>query len=257
VNKTSAFIGRVIVAGALVVISGVVQPAAAQTPGPWIGRVFFGIDGGAQVTSSPYTSQTTFTLHAESATLEAKSEGSLGPVFAARGGFRIWKSLAVGVGVTAFWSTDEVAVKASLPHPFFFNQPRSVSGTASGLQHDETMVAVEASWMVPLSRRMDLTLFGGPAFFSLRQDMVTTVLFTETYPFDTATFTGVETASVSESATGFTAGADVSFLFSKSIGLGGHLRFSRASASPAPAGGQPTTVDVGGLQVGGGLRFRF
>ena len=198
-----------------------------------------------------------FTLHAEDATFEAATPGKTGPVVAARAGFRVWRNFAIGAGVTAFSSTPPVSITASLPHPFFFNQPRSVTGSVSGLKHDETMVAIEASWMVPLSRRLDMNLFVGPAFFNLRQDMATQVTFTETYPYDTATFTGVESARVTKSAVGFTLGSDVTYLFSKSIGVGAHLRFSRATASLSPVSGQSTSVDLGGLQVGGGLRIRF
>ncbi|MCX6549695.1 MAG: outer membrane beta-barrel protein [Acidobacteria bacterium] len=256
-NNTPVILRPLILAGVLAMCGLASAPANAQTPSVWQGIGFIAVDGGAQVTSSGYTSNLTFPLHGETATGTATSDAVSGAVFTARGGIRIWKNLALGAGVTVFSSTPDVAVEASLPHPFFFNRPREVSGTASGLTRRETMAAVEVSWLVPLSRRMDMSLFAGPAFFNVRQDMVTTVQFTETYPYDTATFAGVESEEVSRSVTGFTVGADVSYLFSKNFGLGGQFRFSRASTTLTPSGGQSTAVDLGGAQVGGGIRIRF
>jgi hypothetical protein len=215
-------------------------------------------DGGGQFASAGFTSQTAYSLYAENATLVATLPDASGAIAAARGSVLVWRRrLAVGAGVTGFWSTRPADVTASLPHPFYFNRPRSVEGTASGLARDEMMVAIECSWLVRLNARTDLQVFAGPAFFRVRADMPTKVQFTESYPYDAATFTGVETARVSGSAAGFTLGGDVTHMFTRSIGVGGYVRFSRASASLAPPGGQATTVDLGGVQAGGGLRFRF
>jgi hypothetical protein len=249
---------------------GVAGPAGAQTPtapakaeaapaaakaGP--PKLFVSADGGGQLTSAGFVSHTVYNLYAESASMDASLPDGGGAAVAVRGGVRVWRHLAIGAGVTGFWSTRTADVTASLPHPFFFNRPRSVEGTASGLARDEKMVAIECAWLVPLNARMDLQVFAGPAFFSVRADMPASVRFTESYPYDAAAFTGVETASVSGSATGITIGGDVTYMFSRSIGIGGHVRFSRASASLTPAGGPSTTVDLGGVQAGGGLRVRF
>ncbi len=231
---------------------GAPPPAAAKS-GP---RIFISGDGGYQVTSSGFTSQVTFPLYAETGTFTATVPDAGGAIVAVRGGFRLFRSFAIGAGVTGFWSTRPAEVTASLPHPFYFNRPRSGDGAAADLKRDETMVAIEASWIVRLSPRMELQLFGGPAFFSVKADMPTNVRFTESYPYDTASVSGVETTNASDSAAGFTVGADVAYMFNPSVGVGGHLRFSRASASLA-SGSAATAVDLGGVQAGGGLRFRF
>src|SRR5439155_7779081 len=46
------------------------------------------------------------------------------------GGVHLTRTLAVGAAVSRFDKADDVAVNAQVPHPFFFNRPRSVSGTA-------------------------------------------------------------------------------------------------------------------------------
>jgi hypothetical protein len=169
---------------------------------------------------------------------------------------RVWKNLAIGADVGVSSTSQRVDVTGRLPHPFMFNQFREVKGTAEGLNRFETMFAIEASWLFALKRRVDMFVFAGPAYVSVRQDMATRVQFTEIYPYDTASFTGVESARVSGGAVGITAGADIAYLVSKSLGVGGQLRYSYASATLRPAG-QPATVGLGGLQLSVSARVLF
>jgi hypothetical protein len=232
------------------------KPLPPRTSKVWKGRGFMVVSGGAQVAAPSYTSTVVFKLYAEDATLNASSEVQIGPVFGARGGMRVWKNLAIGAAFGVSSTSQRVDVTGRLPHPFMFNQFREVTGTASGLDRFETMFAIEASWLIAVRRRVDMFLFAGPAYINVRQDMATKIQFTESYPYDTASFTGVESTPVSGGAVGITAGADVAYLVSKSLGVGGQLRYSYASATLRPAD-QPATVGLGGLQLSVSARILF
>jgi hypothetical protein len=175
------------------------------------------------------------------------------PGFEAEGGVRLWRNLAAGVGVSWLSKDATGSVSAQVPHPFFFNKPRSVAGDAASLAHEETAVHLEALWMVPLTRRWQLALAGGPSWFSVSQDLVSDVAVTQTYPFDTATFSSATTVHRTASKAGFNVGADVSYLFSPHIGVGFGVMFTHASVPLDDT----LTVDAGGAHVGGGLRMRF
>jgi len=233
------------------------KPAPPRTSKVWKGRGFAVVSAGAQLAGPGYTSTAVFKVHAEDASLSADASIGVGPVFGARAGWRVWKNMAVGGGLEFAATSQTLDVTGRLPHPFQFNQYREVNGTASGLSRNETLAALELSWLFAVARRVDMFVFGGPAYIHVRQDMATTVQFTETYPYDTATFSSLQSSSLSDSAAGFTVGADVSYMVNRSVGVGGHVRFSRASATLSPASGQQTTIDLGGFQIGGGLRFRF
>jgi hypothetical protein len=247
---------------------GTIQKApAAKPPAPkkrvpprtsrvWKGRGFAVFSGGAQVAAPGHHASVTFKVHAEDAMLDSASRIRVGPVFSVRGGVRVWKNLALGADVGVASTSQRLAISGSLPHPFQFNAFRRVEGTASGLDRLETVSAVEASWYVALKRRVDMLVFAGPAYFDVRQDMATSIRFTEVYPYDSATFTGVESTRVKGSAVGFTAGADVAYLLTKSLGVGGELRYSYASATLKPSG-RRATVPLGGLQVSVSARFLF
>jgi hypothetical protein len=232
------------------------KAAPPQTAKVWKGRGFVVVSAGALLAAPGYTSTATFKVHAEDATLNADATVGIGPVFGARGGVRVWKNLAVGGGVAVTSTSQSLDVTGRIPHPFQFNQPRDVEGTASGLPRVETLAAFEVSWLVALARRVDMFVFGGPAYISVRQDMATRIQFTESYPYDTATFTGVETASVSGGAIGATAGVDVSYLVTKRFGIGGEVRYSYASATLKPST-EPATVGLGGLHAAFGARILF
>ena len=232
------------------------KPLPPRTSKVWKGRGFMVVSGGAQLAAPGYTSAVTFKLHAEDATLDASSKVQIGPVFGVRGGMRVWKNLAIGAGFGVSSTSQRVDVTGRLPHPFMFNQFREVKGTAEALSRVESMVAVEASWLFALKRRVDMFVFAGPAYLNVRQDMATRIQFTEIYPYDTASFTGVESTRVSGGAIGITAGADVAYLVSKALGVGGQLRYSYASATLRPAD-QPATVGLGGLQLSVSARILF
>jgi hypothetical protein len=74
-----------------------------------------------------------------------------------------------------------------------------------------------------------------------------------------------EIETLKDSAWGYHVGADVAYLFTKHIGVGGLIRYSRASADvenlleSARTGSSNTSasLDLGGLQVLAGVRIRF
>jgi hypothetical protein len=103
---------------------------------------------------------------------------------------------------------------------------------------------------------MVVTIFGGPSFFQVEQTIVTNFDYSESYPFDTATFSRAITNTQSESKMGFNVGGDVAYFFSNDVGVGGTLQYSGATVEMTVPSGT-ADVKAGGLQVGGGLRLRF
>jgi len=91
----------------------------------------------------------------------------------------------------------------------------------------------------------------------VKQDLVASVTYTDAYPYDTAAFGVATTTQVSKSKTGFAAGADVSYFFAKSVGIGASVAVVKATISAAASDGSTVNLNAGGTQVGAGLRFRF
>jgi hypothetical protein len=78
------------------------------------------------------------------------------------------------------------------------------------------------------------------------------------YPYDSATFGTATVVNDTATKVGFNVGADVGFKISRNIGVGGPVRFARASFSlPLTGSASNISVEAGGVQVGGGLRLFF
>jgi hypothetical protein len=246
---------QIVTAAAFLVLMLRPDPAAAQDR-LWTERIWISVSGGVQLAGSGFDDSFELPLHTETERVNVDYPMKSGPVIDARGGYRVWRRFTVGAGVTRYSQRADARVEAQLPHPFFDNQFRDVEGTTSTLRA-ETTAHVLLGWMLPLSDRMRLVLTAGPSFMNVEQTLVTDVNYSETYPYDSAEFTGASTRRSSRSATGFNAGADLTWMFSRRVGAGALAQITRARARLSPGEGRSITVDAGGVQFAGGLRLFF
>ena len=228
--------------------------AAAQSAG-WDGRVRIAINGGIQIGSDTPTQSFSLQKNAEPEPITVGIDAKRGGLFDAGIVVRVRGQFGIGVSTSFVTHESNADVSASVPHPFFFNQPRSVSGTTPA-SRSEIAGHVDAVYIVP-GRSLDLLLSAGPSVLAIDQTLVTDVAYAETYPYDTATFTSAVSAHAKKTAIGYHAGADVTWKLSGRVGLGGMVRYTRATATLSPAPGNNVTDHAGGLQAGGGLRIGF
>lgn len=221
------------------------------------GRVFIDINAGISAASSAFTDHIVFTEFVEEGDLDATYAFDSGRLIDIGGGIKLPVDLGVGVAYSRFATTHDANVDAQIPHPFFYDRDRSIAGSATGLTRTETALHLQLRWFVPIPGQFGLSVFGGPTFFNVTQDLVTAVDFSQSYPFDEATFTGASAAEQSTSVVGYHVGADVGFFFSSTVGIGALVRFSRASVDLMSEGDGTVSIETGGFHAGGGLRLRF
>jgi Outer membrane protein beta-barrel domain len=236
---------------------------SAQTM-QWTDKGYVSVNGGGQVGSHTIETSSTSTFFDETATVSTSQKVKGGGLFDIGGAYRVWgNNLLAGVSYTHTGSTSDVALNATVPHPVFTDQPRTVASTQSGAKHSEDVVHIAAIWMMPIANKLDVGIFGGPSIFAVKQDVVTNVTVTETadpaHPTLNAPF-----SRVSKTTVGINVGADVQYLIGKKWGVGAIARFSAASIDiPAPSGpgtnstGTADSLSVGGFQIGVGGRYRF
>jgi Outer membrane protein beta-barrel domain len=248
-----------------------VVPAAAQTtprpaPGaatvrsaPGAPRVWIGANAGYQASTTEFDDSFTFTIYQETGTTRVTYPIDAGFAFDVGGGVRLWRGLGAGIAVSRFTRDGTVSTTSSVPHPLFLAQNRQVEGDADAIRREETGIHIQAQYTIPLSRTLQLTLMGGPSVLQVNQAVVTNVNYSQEYPYDTATLSGVDSTRIKDSATGFNAGADLRWMLSRSFGIGGVVRFSRATIDlevNTPAN-RTISVDAGGVYLGAGVRFAF
>ena len=233
-------------------------PVAHFKKGAWLDRGYLSANGIFQTATPSFTQTQAWTYFAEPASVTIEYPGGSAVGLDVAGGWRIWRNLAIGAGLAVVSRPSTTVVSGSIPNPLYANRPTTLSGGFNA-NHGETAINVQASWTMPLGRKMALMVFGGPSFVNVTQAIVQAegIGASIAYPFDNGTITSANTTNESGMAFGFSAGADFTYFLSPTLGVGGIVRYARASVD-FPVTGQPSVpVTAGGLQVGGGLRVFF
>jgi hypothetical protein len=227
----------------------------ATNPNRWADRAYVVLNGVYQSGTPAFSEAFSYTEYVEKTTITTEYPTKKGPAFDGGGAVRIWRNLAVGVNVSLAERSTDGSVTGAIPHPFYFNAARSISGTAA-IERSENAVHVQALWAIPAGRRLLIALGGGPSFFSVKQSLVQHVTYSESYPYDTATFASASVTQPSASAVGFGGSVDVGYYFSRYVGFGGMVRYTHATV-PLTTRDSTLSVDAGGFEAGLGLRFRL
>ncbi len=230
------------------------KPASTSSQNSWQDRGYISGNFGWQTASATFSDAKTIAMadgDPESRHLTANYQVKAGPTFDIGAGFRVWKSLAIGVAVSRASSSNDIAISGDVPHPFYFNTPRAVSGTAPGTR-EELGIHIDAAWVIPVNKKIQIAVFGGPSFINAKQTVVNDFTWNEAYPYDTATFASAVTNDESKTVTGFNIGADVGYFFNDTFGIGGIIRFSRGTLKSSIG-----DLDVGGPELAGGIRIRL
>jgi hypothetical protein len=245
-------------AACVIGLTAMAAQASAQAL-PWEGRGFINVNFGMQIRSESVVSATdTFSIYDETGKITtAQTIDTQAPFFDLGAGIRIAGNFGFGFAYTRLSSDGAGAVTAEVPSPIYYDQPRVVTSTATGLEHVEDGYHFQAIWMLPITDKFDVVFSGGPTLFNLKQGIVTSPKITEVGPpYSTVNMTATQ-ATMTASQIGFNIGADLTYRFANSIGVGAMIRYAAGTVKLEPEGGTPFDVSVGGFQLGGGLRVRF
>ena len=177
------------------------------------------------------------------------------------GGFvLVREQLGVGATYSRLTKSGTSVLTGTVPHPILFGSDRSANVEVGMLRHSAQATHIHVSWRIaiPAVEKLDLTVYGGPSLFNVTQGVVTGVVISEPSgpPFATVSIDQVTQDEHTRNGWGGHVGADVTYMWTTYVGLGGFARFAAGSVD-VPSGGGESSVQVGGFQSGGGLRFRF
>jgi hypothetical protein len=235
------------------ILIALATPLDATAQARWTDRVRLAASGGVQWTR-PLSESLAPDKYVEPALITAEADQTLLPLVDAGVIVRLTGNIGAGASVSYVTGARDGRVDAELPHPFYFNRPRAVSGSLSDVQHAELALNAGGVYMIVL-RRLDIALSGGATFFRVEQDLVRDVTVNEIFPYDTATLAAAQMSRVTESVVGYHAGADVTWKLSSRWGVGMLARFSRARVPFIVDGLDAGRATVGGPQVAAGLRL--
>lgn len=222
-------------------------PALAQVQ--WTDRAFAGVSTGIQVGTAGVTSTQPFELYGEEGSLLSQQDVKGGLFVDGQFGYRVWNNVAIGVGITFTQAKADAAITGEIPDPVFFSSPRSATATVAGLTHRELWYSALATWVLPVTDKIDVFVSGGPAFVQVQQELPTSVTVTEPGP----SIDDVGVTKFSKSGLGFVAAADMRYMITSRLGVGALAKFSASKVEITDG----TSMDVGGFQLGAGIRMKF
>ena len=247
-----SFIACVVLGGG----SAYAQQARTQPPrAPR--QVIVEVDGTFVTTARGFSDAAAPLIHAEPGQLTAAYEVPRAAAFTIGGHVRVWRQISAGVSYGQSSRSTSAQITGSLPHPFFFSRNRPITGEVSNATRKDATVAVQLRGSFPVARQTMLGVFGGPAWISVTQGIVEQINFSESYPYDTASFTSASVRNAKQTKAGFLVGADVAHFFSRRIGVGGGLRYSAATVTLPSLDADVLEIKAGGLDVTTGIRLRF
>jgi hypothetical protein len=241
------------------------RDASAQVGTAWTERGYFNFSIGFEAGSGELNDTATQIIYPgddELASLSVSQAVDSGSFIDFSGGARVWQNVTAGLAFHQGSTHSESALTGSIPHPLFPNQYRPLAVNTADLDRMERAIHLQVGYMLPVNDQLFVHVTIGPSFFTLHQDVVSDVDITDSADFRTVTGTGVITQR-EDSPVGFNIGADVSYqLYQREqfkLGAGMFLRYAGASATVQvlDASNARLDSDVGGLQVGFGIRTRF
>ena len=242
-------------------IAGASRDAAAQTRA-WDDRVYMNVGFGVESGTSDLSDSRPVTIYEENGTVSSSSNYTSGSLFDVGVGFRVWRNMSVGVAYHQEQNTADINLTGSVPHPVFFNQPRTFGPIKTGEAafRKEKATHLQVGWMLPFTDKLDVLLFGGPSWFRLEQPAVGEVRISEQGAPFAQVLVNPTVEIRKKSPIGFNVGADASYIVwqndSVRVGAGVFVRYALAKTDVLLLSTEQET-EVGGLQIGFGGRFRF
>jgi hypothetical protein len=214
--------------------------------------------GGLTVGTQSWTHAATWPVYQETARIESSHEAGSGPALEGAISYRIVPR--VGVRAAYGWTRRDASadLHAEIPHPFFFQTPRTIDASLTGLDYTESNAYLDVELWPVTGGRLQVELFGGVALVSVDADLVDRVEYDEAYPFDEVTYrTATVSSASSDTAVGWSAGAAAVYTLASRWGLAAQLRYTSASVELTSPGSEATSIDAGGFRALAELRFGF
>jgi len=215
---------------------------------PLGGKLFVGVNVGAQTRSSTVNNDFSFPLYRETATVATTASVDRGAIFDVSVGYRFMPMFGVAIGYTSFSSTGTAQGTGSIPSPTFFNRPAAVTISGTDAKRTDRNIYLVFVGFMPITDKLEVSGFIGPSATRVKQELISEA----TVPLGTQTVVST-LQNQSGTAKGINVGGDLAYQILNQVGAGVFIRYISGSADLTSA----QDVKVGGFQIGVGARLRF
>jgi hypothetical protein len=200
----------------------------------WVDVNFGMANAGQQDYSSAYD----FTVFRETARFQADYHLPVGAEFDFGGGFMFTPTVGLGVSCAGTAHQDKTALSIRIPHPMFANTFAADTGRTESKQMRSEGSANIQLVVAQTVGHTAVRLYGGPSFFRVQQDAVEDIIYDQAFLFfspvnavNITGFNGEQIAYADATGWGFHVGGDVSWFFTRIVGVGGFAKFSRGTVN--------------------------
>lgn len=231
---------------------------SAQAQFDLTGRFSLHVNGGVKNSLQEFQTDLAFSAYGETGRFQTDHQIEGGAIFDVGGHVQLWQALSLGVSFTSLNTSDSASLIGSVPHPLLFDSARTVGTQSIAFEQRERATHLHVAWRfsIPGTEHLDVTISAGPSFFNLTRETLSNISVNEIgVPFSEV-LVNVGKRENTSTGWGTHVGTDVTYMLTQMIGIGGFARFSTATIN-VPITDDTVPLDVGGMQAGGGLRFRF
>ena len=208
------------------------------------------------VTSKTFDERFTFIAFVEEGSTARSYQGGTGLDFELGGIYSITPAFGILGSFEFLRAEHDASLDVIIPHPLFFNRPRTVSDDIAALEYSEQALNVDAVYTATLGS-FTVDVFGGVAFFFTETELIDEVTTSSVYPFDDVHIGSTSTVKLKENAIGFNVGGAFTYRFTPVVGVSLQAKFSAATLNLQREAGGPIEIDAGGFRIGGGIRLAF
>jgi hypothetical protein len=227
---------------------GTAVTTRAQTPSTTNRNIFVTFSIGGQFQTRTISTNATINVFGEDGVVTANQTVGSGIVVDVSGGVPLWRKILVGVGVSTFNGKGDAAALAAVPDRLVFGKFNTVPLTASDLKQSDIAFNIQALWTRPLTDQIDLVLSFGASIIRVKQDVVSVTVDLITGAASAATETQSKTTAKAGNV-----GVDFRYKLTDRYSAGVFVRYLGGEVDLPAA----PKMKVGGVQAGGGIRFRF
>jgi hypothetical protein len=214
------------------------------------------VNGLYSPTGIGFSETSTFPSFLEEGRSTRSYDGGKGIVFEGGAIVSLKKGLGVMGTVELYQSDFDGVFEETLPHPLYFERPRTVEGQVQGLEYSEKVAHIDAVYTFDFPKFV-VDVFGGGSFFFTNTEILNVVTVSSVYPFDEAIVASTSNTTIDENPIGFNVGGALTWRLTEVVGLAFQGRYSHATIGITREGGEPIELDAGGFRVGGGIRLAF
>jgi hypothetical protein len=168
---------------------------------------------------------------------------------------RILGPVGIVASAELFDSAPSATYRNRLPHPFFYDRLRELSGEQPALSWSERALHVDPVLSLDFGPRLSVDAFSGVSIFFTETEVLDEILYEEVFPYDSLVSKGTTFRRMEARPLGYNLGVSTTLRLLGVLGMNFGLRYSRAEVRLDLAEGREIHFDAGGLRFGAGLRI--